>query len=273
MSHPQSILKVNKTRSTDPFISNKTVKWVDSTEGDKYPEDVESLENEIIVKRPRKKATMQEHVQHYNDIIALLDSEIDRKSRLKETGVRTFQKTRKMLLQMKKELPQVSRSKEAKALCSTRKKNINTGLNLEYSISEEMVEFLGVDSDTTLTRVDVMRAICVYIHRRPEEDREAVKKWFYLNQKGKRNLQDPNDRKYIIPDEKLSKLLNYKKFVQEVKKGKVYKKSKNEDGNIILVKLVDTRLSYMFIQKLIKDHFIAHVSSDTVDDTVDDDIS
>jgi chromatin remodeling complex protein RSC6 len=262
--------KPSSTKSLD-----KKIKWKEPI-AELESELAENEENKKSQKKRRRKATMQDHVQHYDNILALLDTEIDRKSREKEKGVRSFQKARKLIVQMRKELPQVTRSKEARALCSTRKKNLNSGLYLEYTISEELADFLKVPHDTTLSRIDVMRAICLYVHRKEDEERPEVKRWFSLNPKGKRDLQDPKDRKYIIPDEKLSGLLRYKKFVQDVKKGKIYKKvriqdAEDDEDDFELVKVEDTRLSYMYIQKLIKDHFIEAVKKVEVEVETEED--
>ena len=78
---------------------------------------------------------------------------------------------------------------------NTKKKKSQTGGSKQLSgfakptaISNELAKFLGVDSSDLLARTDVTKRINVYIK---EHD-----------------LQNPKNRRIIVPDTKLSKLLN-----------------------------------------------------------------
>ena len=71
------------------------------------------------------------------------------------------------------------------------KNNINTGFQKPIKISKELADFTGWDDDSKRSRVEVTRYICDYIK--------------------KNNLQNPEDRRKIIPDKKLEKLLGHKK--------------------------------------------------------------
>jgi upstream activation factor subunit UAF30 len=69
--------------------------------------------------------------------------------------------------------------------------NVNSGFLKQVSISKEMAKFIGCDAGELKSRVDVTKAICAYI-------------------KGN-NLQNPKDRREILPDSKLKKLLRIEK--------------------------------------------------------------
>jgi upstream activation factor subunit UAF30 len=72
---------------------------------------------------------------------------------------------------------------------SNRTHNQNSGFLKPVKISKELVKFTGWDPDELRSRVDVTKFICAYIK---EHD-----------------LQNPEDRRQIIADAKLQKLLNY----------------------------------------------------------------
>lgn len=60
---------------------------------------------------------------------------------------------------------------------------------IQSRISDDLAKFLNVPLNTLMARTDVTRRICEYISNN--------------------RLQDPNDRRIIIPDQKLSELLKY----------------------------------------------------------------
>ena len=102
--------KTVKKSTSEKVSEKKTSKKVkDNTDEDPTVENVEPK-----TRAPRKKPTMEDHIGNYNKILTMLDEEIDRKSREKEKGVRTFRKVKKILIKMRKELPVVARSKAAR---------------------------------------------------------------------------------------------------------------------------------------------------------------
>lgn len=205
---------------------------------------------------PRKKATIEDHIAKYDKLFVLLDSEIERKSKEKERGIRTLRKVRKTLKILRKEIPQVTKSRIAKQYASTRKSG-KSGLNIEYNISEEMRVFLKLDKNQKISRNDAFRAICVYINLKDGETREQMLKWEYLNPGGKRNLQNKHDHKAIIPDKALSKLLNYEKYKKDVKKGKIVINTTDPTSKVKSKKVVTSDFLYYYVlQKLITPHFI-----------------
>ena len=204
---------------------------------------------EIIVKS-RKKPTPEGYLNQYDDLISYLDIEIDRKSREMEKGVRTLRRTRKALLQMKKDLPKLRISKKTFASQKKGSKVLSTPVH----ISTQLADFLQVPHDTLLSRKEVTRAIVVYCNARPEEDREEFLRWSYLNTG--RNLQNPKDRRFIIPDDNLSKLLRFDQYQQDVANGLIMKKVKDKiTGQVKVVPVTSPALSYISIQRLLKIHY------------------
>ena len=90
--------------------------------------------------------------------------------------------------------------------------NSNSGFLKPVQISKEMAKFTGWDASQLKSRVDVTKFLCNYIK---END-----------------LQNPKDRRQILADSKLSKLLKYD--------------SKKETNP----------LTYFRIQSCLKEHFI-----------------
>jgi chromatin remodeling complex protein RSC6 len=207
-------------------------------------------------RKPDIKGRVEDHVLKYNQLFELLDAEIERKSREKEKGVRSLQKVRKSLKNMRKEVPYITRSKEGRKIASTRKHSTG-GLEMKYHISEDLRNFLQLGPKDTITRLDATRAICVYARLKKGEDREPTLKWAYLNPNGKRDLQNKDNKIAIVPDKALSKLLDYKRYQRDVAKGKITKKVKDKTtGESSKQKVKDDDLYYWVIQKLITPHFL-----------------
>jgi len=201
---------------------------------------------------PRQHQTIVEHIETYNELLAYLNKEIDKKSRHREPGVRGLQKIRKTVTLLKKEAPYIhARPRQPRS--STAK----TGITKKYPITPELADFLKIDHDSKISRVEAVCAICVYAKFDPHDERKHMLKWKHLNPKGKRNLQDPEFRRSIIPDESLSLLLNYKQYKKQIKKGKITRLVRNKETRLKIKTVVDDdRLFYWTIQKLLTPHFI-----------------
>lgn len=258
----QQTIVVAKKKELPPRPPAKPLPEPEDQESDPEAASVKDEEDESPVRAPRKKPTIQGHIEKYDQVLALLDAEIDRKSREKEKGARSFRKVRKILIQMRKELPVVARSKAARLQSSTRK-NTTSGIMIQSQISEELLNFLKLPAGTRISRVDATRAICVYSHLKENEKRDELLRWEYLNPEGKRNLQNPQDKKAIIPDKALVKLLRYDQYKKDVKAGKVYKKLKDkETGKESMVQHTSDLLYYWVIQRLITIHFLKDAGDD-----------
>lgn len=221
----------------------------EETEGEDEPQEVKS-------RKLRKKPTIEDHINDYDELFKLLDSEIDRKAREREKGSRALRTARMIVTKMRKDVCKVTRSKIVKQKSSMRKKT-TSGLMKKSAITEELANFLKVPLDTRLSRTEVTSAICVYAHLKEDEKRESALVWKYLNPGCKRNLQLPQDKKALIPDKPLSKLLRYEEYKKNVAKGLITKNVKNkETDKKEVVKVTSNALYYYVIQRLLCVHFV-----------------
>lgn len=245
-SLPPRPVKIPKVETSE--VDETEVSWEDT-------EDSGVLQKETS-RSPRKKATVEGHIAKYAELLTLLDNEIARKSREKEKGVRSFRKARKLVIALRKELPQVTRSREARLALSTRK-NVASGITKRFQISKELAAFLKVPEGTELSRVEATNGICVYAHLNQDEKRESMLRWKNLNPGCKRNLQNPKDKKAIVPDAELTKLLRFNQYKKDVKAGKIKIKSKNKTTGKKEERVVTSDIMYYYvIQKLIGVHFL-----------------
>jgi upstream activation factor subunit UAF30 len=127
------------------------------------------------------------------------------------SGVKFLRSLNKSLKQLKKD---TARAMKQKRKNPNRAKNTSSGFMKPVAISGEMSKFTGWNSDELKSRVDVTKYICGYIRDN--------------------NLQNPDDRRQIVPDKKLQALL------------KLDKKSLKEEP-----------LTYYSLQKKIQPHFVA----------------
>jgi chromatin remodeling complex protein RSC6 len=150
-------------------------------------------------------------VDSFDEVIKLIDDEIEtlRSSQTKSTGIKFLRSLNKRLKALKSKT-----TKAIKHRKSTRKPsaNTNSGFLKPVQISKEMAKFTGWDPTLSRSRVDVTKHICKYI-----KDND---------------LQNPKDRREILADDKLKKLLAY-----DPKK--------------------DDKLTYYKIQSYLKPHFTA----------------
>jgi len=126
------------------------------------------------------------------------------------SGVKFLRSLNKSLKQLKKD---TARAMKQKRKNPNRAKNTSSGFMKPVAISGEMSKFTGWNSDELKSRVDVTKYICGYIRDN--------------------NLQNPDDRRQIVPDKKLQALL------------KLDKKSLKEEP-----------LTYYSLQKKIQPHFV-----------------
>jgi chromatin remodeling complex protein RSC6 len=169
----------------------------------------ESLDSLSDQKDEKTNETVDES---FDNIIKLIDSEIEniRNGQSKIVGVKFLRSMNKKIKLLKAKTSKFVKQKSK----GTRKTNNNTnsGFLKPVKISKEMGKFTGWGVSDLHSRVDVTKYICKYIKDN--------------------NLQNPSDRRQIIADNKLSKLLNY---------------DSSKD---------DKPLTYYRIQSYIKPHFI-----------------
>ena len=160
---------------------------------------------------------IQEYVQKINEMVEALETEIEKKQKLNEKGIRILQRTKNDLIKLSKNAYKLKKRKY------NRKEGALTYFTKECNISEELQKFLMITPDEKVTPSDIIRGIIVYIRLDPDEKRENFLRWKHLNKKN-RNLQDPKKRNRILPDKKLSDLLDYEKYISDVEKSEIAKK-------------------------------------------------
>lgn len=192
---------------------------------------------------------IEEYISEIDDILSTTNNEIDVRSRQKkEGGVKFLQGIRNRLTKLRERTKWMTRVKRTQTAPS--------GLTKVYSISNELAKFLNVTDNTQLSRVDVTRAICVYCHLKPDDSRDEIKRWSYLNTT-KRDLRDPTNRKNILPDKKLSDLLHINEYLDAVAEGRIITKRRNKDTRKKESFVVtEAKLSYATLQSLISRHLI-----------------
>jgi chromatin remodeling complex protein RSC6 len=210
-SKPVKAVKATKTtKTTKPVKTPKQVKKVVVVEEDEpVLSDVEeSAETETVPKK-RTVPTKDNVLSEFDDIVVVIDLEISRlrESPGKAKGVKFLRSLGKKIKSLRGHSVRVMKQKQK----TNRKNNTNSGFLKPVIISSDMAKFTGWDPDELRSRVDVTKHICNYIREN--------------------NLQNPQDRRQIIADKKLSKLLDYS----------------NDDD--------DKPLTYYRIQTYMKKHF------------------
>lgn len=160
--------------------------------------------------RRRTAPTRESVLAEFDELVQSLETEITalRDSTDKNKGVKFLKTVAKRVKTIQANTARVMKQKQP----STRKNN-NSGFLKPVKLSKEMSAFTGMPADGQHSRVDVTKYICGYIKDH--------------------NLQNPQDRRQIIADAKLSKLLSY-----DAKKD-------------------EKPLTYYRIQSLLKPHFVA----------------
>lgn len=124
----------------------------------------------------------------FEEIIASVENEIAilRESKTKTKGIKFLRSLNKKLKTLKNHSSRVIKQRNS---TGRKTNNVNSGFLKPVQISTEMAKFTGWNVDEPKSRVDVTKYICNYIKEH--------------------ELQNPKDKRQIIADSKLSKLLNY----------------------------------------------------------------
>jgi len=164
----------------------------------KEPVKKEVVKKEVVEdgnKEPKKRTvpTKDSVTSEFDELIASIEEEI---SRLRETqgkakGVKFLRCVGKRVKMIRGHAFRVLKEKKK----TNRKNNTNSGFLKPVIISKEMVAFTGWNQDELRSRVDVTKFICNYIRDN--------------------NLQNPQDRRQIIVDKKLSELLEFNPNVEK----------------------------------------------------------
>jgi chromatin remodeling complex protein RSC6 len=136
--------------------------------------------------RKRVTVTKEMIMSELDELVDIVEKEIlsMRENAVKTRGIRFIKALNKKIKQL--------RNHTSRVLGQRRRNpnhNTNSGLLKPVKISEDLASFTGWSQDELKSRVEVTTFICKYIKEH--------------------NLQNPQDGRKIIPDEKLAKLLNF----------------------------------------------------------------
>jgi upstream activation factor subunit UAF30 len=170
-----------------------------------------------VTRKKRRVVNRETVLAGFDDILTLLEEEVTRRrersdKKEKSKGVKFLRTLGKKIKTLRNDSARVMKQKPR----TKRQTNNSSGFMKPVQISQEMSDFTGWDPDTLRSRVDVTKYICKYIK---END-----------------LQNPEDRRQILADKPLARLLKY---------------DRKKDGQ---------PLTYYFLQKKIQPHFLKNQS-------------
>lgn len=205
----KNIQVVDSNTSATPTTTTSAIAVVEDKPIDSSSEESASTKKKL---NPVSKESV---LQNYDSIMESINSEIEliRNSSSggkSVSGVKFLRSLNKKLKILKNQSSRLIKSKKSSSL-SSEKSNKVSGFLKPVKISKEMAKFTGWDANELKSRVDVTKYLCEYIKEH--------------------NLQNPVDRRQILADSKLSKLLKY-------------------DAS------KESPLTYFLIQKCLKNHFI-----------------
>jgi upstream activation factor subunit UAF30 len=183
---------VKKESKSNRSKSVKTVKIQEKPVDTEPVESVESVLSDVedstdTPKKKRRVPTKESVVEGFDDLVTVIEQEIARlrESPGKVKGVKFLRYLGKSVKSLRGHSVRVMKQKQK----TNRKNNTNSGFLKPVQISEDMAKFTGWNHDDLKSRVDVTKYICKYIRDN--------------------DLQNPEDRRQILADKKLSKLLEY----------------------------------------------------------------
>jgi len=186
--------KSTKTTTTVKKVAPSKRKEVVAAAQVDPPETVVAVEAAVEVEveaapveRKRRGPTRDVVMSSFEDLVTLVDGEIERlrSSPTKSKGIKFLRSINKRVKALQSQSGRVMKQKKT----TTRAHNKNSGFLKPVHISQEMAKFTGWDQAELRSRVDVTKYICNYIREN--------------------NLQNSADRRQIVADNKLSKLLGY----------------------------------------------------------------
>jgi chromatin remodeling complex protein RSC6 len=134
---------------------------------------------------PKMEATRESITAWFDRAISDVEDQVKLLRKNKCQGGKFLKSLNKTLKNLKTKSLRVMGKKPKK------RTNVNSGFLKQVAISKEMAKFIGCDPTELKSRVDVTKHICNYVKEH--------------------GLQNPNDKREIIPDAKLKKLLRVQK--------------------------------------------------------------
>ncbi len=145
----------------------------------------EAVEEELAAKT-RVVPTRESIMTDFSELLSLIDTEVARvrDSTEKNSGVKFLRGVSRRVKALHTASARVMKQKQPSA-----RKNNNSGFLKPVPISADMAKFTGLPADQLHSRVEVTKYLCKYI-----KDHE---------------LQNPADKRQIVADPALAKILNY----------------------------------------------------------------
>ena len=164
-----------------------------------------------VSEKRRRDVTRETVERDFDDLLRMLSEETQHiqstEGKNSSVSVKLLRQLVKRVKSLKSDTQRVSKQRTR----SSRPVNTSSGFMKPVKISKEMSKFVGWNPEELKSRVSITKALCQYI-----KDND---------------LQNPEDRRQIVPDSKLAKLLNYDQKV---------------DGK---------PLTYYYLQQKIQPHF------------------
>jgi len=214
----RKLVKSSKKGSSKKATSKKVTKPLEQveeqTQSQEVPQEQTQQETPTETTTTTKKVVSRETL--FEDFDTLVENLTQEISAIRESGDKGRMQEAKYLRSVIKNVTALKKTTTKVLKQKRRRKPVDgskastSGFLKPVTISKEMSKFAGWDENELKSRVDVTKSICEYIREK--------------------NLQNPKDKRQIIPDAKLRKLLNFSKT------------GKNE-------------LTYYELQKCIQPHF------------------
>ena len=172
----------------EPVVTPVEEPDLSDVEGDDVDVDVDVGEDDSKgEKKSRRVPTKESVAAGFEDLITVIDEEIERlrESQQKSKGIKFLRSLGKKVKTLRGHTLRVMKQKQK----TNRKNNTNSGFLTPVKISSEMAKFTGWKPEDLKSRVDVTKYLCNYIREN--------------------KLQNPEDRRQIVADKKLAKLLDY----------------------------------------------------------------
>ena len=195
VSAPSSTAKTTEVVAPAPVAASTQPKKTSKKKEDKKEEIVEEevVEDEDATSEDKKKRTAPTKegiATSFDELIQMVETEIVslRDSSNKTKGVKFLRTLNKRIKSLKAQVARIKQRTSTKVV-SSNSNGTNSGFLKPVKISSDMAKFTGWDPSELKSRVEVTKYLCNYIREN--------------------NLQNPNDKRQIIPDAKLSKLIKY----------------------------------------------------------------
>jgi len=209
---PTAVAEETKAEAA-PAVAQETKAVAQETKAvvDETKEEKPKRERKAKASEPRKQVTGESVQKDIDDLLAFF---VEQKAAASLDGKATkiLNAVKKRLARLRQDISRVVKKSTKSTAPKDPAKVSSSGLMKPVPISERLAQFMGVAAGTPQSRVAVTNALCLYIKTK--------------------GLQNPVNKREILPDAELVNLLGY-------------------SGEVAA-----TPLTYFYIQQLIQKHFV-----------------